>query len=479
MRTALAVLLFATLAAGDAGAASRIVTVGPAPLGPLNRDLGGTTQGSGDPAVIAALAAVAPATIRVDMWLDQGAYDCVHPPDFSAVDERVRNARRAGAEPLVIVDYMPACLSRYRGPSFGGEPDPKAQPPADARAWNALVRAAVDHLASTAGLDVRRFEAWNEPNLPQFFQGTLADYLDLFDGIHDAVASVAAERRLPLEIGGPAIAFPDPTWLAAFLAHVVDRGERLDFVSWHWYASYPLFGPLVGTPPFSVPPANVPNPLLKTRDYADQTAYVRALVHAAWSGRADPEPKLWIDEWNLNAGRDARHDTSEDAAFAASALDWMLRGGLDRASFFNVQDAVDANFNQGMFFLDGRPKPVYATFRFWSRLAGERITAEVGPVFDPASAGLSRLAAQADDVGVIATRSGGRMAVLLYNWSPRFKRSENLSVVFPRPVAGGLEILPASAATAADVVPSAPVAGSRIPLVLDDSSVAFLDVEER
>lgn len=489
MRTRAILLAFA-LAATGAEAEERTIAVDTAgSLGALNEDLHGTTQGSANQGVIDRLAAIRQRHIRIDTWFEQGVYDCASAPDFTALDDRVESVRATGAEPLVIIDYMPPCLSRYTGPTFGNppQPDPSRHPPSDYDAWEVLVQTTIHHLATTPGLDVRWFEAWNEPNLPQFFQGTIADYLSIFDRIEKALGDVRAETGLDLRLGGPAIAFPDPVWLSTFLAHVVANHRRLDFVSWHWYASYPLFGPLVGEPPFSIPPANVENPATKPRDYADHTAFVRSLVDAAWAARSDaaPKPFLWIDEWNLNAGRDARHDSSEAAAFAAAALDHMLRAGLDRASFFNVEDAADLNFNQGMFFFhrgtppDGTPKPVYATFRFFSRMRGERLPVAVGPLFDADAEGIASLALQQDNLGAIAARDAtGGITVLVYNWSPRLDRPETVTLAFPGPVTGTLEILPAGADDGDDVTPPAAVAGQTITFPLDDSSLAFLAVEE-
>ncbi|MGH7896352.1 MAG: GH39 family glycosyl hydrolase, partial [Candidatus Binatia bacterium] len=209
IRTPLAIATAAVLLASSAALGERIVTVDVSrSLGPLNRELGGVTQGSANPAVNQALAAVDIPHIRIDAWFDLGGVDCVNPPDFTALDARVANVRAAGAEPLVIIDYMPACMSRYTGPRFGGQPDPKRHPPADYAEWEALVYATVRHLVRDLG--VRWFEAWNEPDLPQFFQGTLVEYLEIFDAIERAVRRVEVEESTSLRLGGPAVAFPDP-----------------------------------------------------------------------------------------------------------------------------------------------------------------------------------------------------------------------------------------------------------------------------
>jgi hypothetical protein len=463
VRLTVAALAASALLAATTAAAGRVVTVDVSrSLGALNRQLGGVTQGSANPAVNTTLASIGVPHIRIDTWFDLSGVDCVNPPDFTALDARVANVRAAGAEPLAIIDYMPACLSRYTGPRIGGQPDPTRHPPANYDQWEALVYATVHHLARDLG--VRWFEAWNEPDFPQFFQGTILEYLEIFDRIESVVRRVETEESVALRLGGPAALFPDPLWMLTFLTHVALENRKLDFVSWHWYASYPLFGPIVTTPLGTIPPFNVENPLLKPRDYADHTAVVRLWVSTAWALRTDGAalPLLWINEWNLNSGRDPRHDTAEDAAFAAAALDWMLRGGLDRASFFNVEDSTDPNFNQGMFFNrpgeggPARPKPVFSTFEAWSRLEDERVALSVGPVPDLGVDGFEQFLTQQDNVGGIATRSadGKRLTILLYNWSPRLKRHESLEV----------RVMGACGA----VTP--------IVIELDDPGTAFLDV---
>ncbi|MGH7855858.1 MAG: hypothetical protein ACREQY_00900, partial [Candidatus Binatia bacterium] len=112
------ILTLAAILAGAAPAlAARIVTIGAGDLGPLNRQLGGTTHGSANVLVKQKVADLGVPHIRIDTWLDTGPYACVKDSegrpvvDFTAIDERVQNVRDTGAEPLVIVDYMPRCLS--------------------------------------------------------------------------------------------------------------------------------------------------------------------------------------------------------------------------------------------------------------------------------------------------------------------------------------------------------------------------------
>ncbi len=442
------------------------------PLGPLNREILGTAKGSENPATIELLRQARFPHIRIDASLEEVGSDCARPPDFTKLDARIRSVRAAGAEPLVILSYTPACMSRYPGPSFGGQPDPTKHPPRDRVAYAALVRATVERAATTPGLDVRWFEAWNEPDVPQFFQGTILEYLDLYETIAGAVEDVRGTTGLDLKLGGPAAFVPDPLLLVALLDRVVSRGLRLDFVSWHWYANYPLIGPILGEPPLTIPPLTIENPLLDPSFYGDQVRLVRALVAAAWSRRTDgaARPFLWLDEWNLDAGHDLRHDTTEAAAFAASAVRAMLDAGLDRSSFFTATDLEDPNFNQGMFFPDGTPKPVYAFFRLWSRLEELRLAARTTPA--------------ASHVGAIASRSpdGKRLTALLYNWRPLLGRTEQLRIEIAglagRSATGTLHRLPSGASTGFDGdLVSEPVDTMPLRVSLENASIALLELE--
>lgn len=156
--------------------------------------------------------------------------------DFSRVDASYDELLRTGVRPVVELSFMPAALARDPGQTvfaYRGI----ISPPADWAEWRQLVTALVAHLVERYGLDEVAhwaFEVWNEPNLEVFWQGTMADYLRLYDEAARAVKAVSSR----LTVGGPATAAGE--WIEALAAHAQRDGVPLDFVSTHTYGNLPV-----------------------------------------------------------------------------------------------------------------------------------------------------------------------------------------------------------------------------------------------
>ena len=107
-------------------------------------------------------------------------------------------------------------------------------------------------------------------------------------------------------------------------------------------------------------------------------------------------PKLWLDEWNVNAGFDPRMSGTYGAAFVAAVLSTAQTDGLDRSAFYDAMDdsAVD---NFGLLTQTGAPKPDFWTFAFWHDLAGRLVPVSTTPALDTSPA--------ADEVGAVASLS--------------------------------------------------------------------------
>ncbi|MEP7189610.1 MAG: hypothetical protein ABI901_10515 [Roseiflexaceae bacterium] len=73
------------------------------------------------------------------------------------------------------------------------------------------------------------FEVWNEPNLPEFWTGTQADYFKLYRYTAEAIKGVDAS----LQVGGPATA--KNAWVEEFLDFCDTENLPADFVSTHHY----------------------------------------------------------------------------------------------------------------------------------------------------------------------------------------------------------------------------------------------------
>jgi endoglycosylceramidase len=359
---------------------------------------------------------------RTDMSLDS-SYDCTTGAwDPTSLDRRVQEDDAMGGTPELIVDYSPPCMT-----ALGRTLEPPDRsvcplslvscPTVDWGPWSKLVQEAAYHEMTAEG--VRIFEVWNEPD-GTFFDGTLADYLALYQVTAHAIEAAATQAHVPASqvlVGGPALLYPDLEWLSAFLSFVSAEDLPLGFVSWHYYGDYPALGPYdengVVVPP--KPPAGLPeywyNPLVRAQTYGYQVQLVKSLLEAFPS----LHPLTVIDEWNLDAGYDPRADTVYDAAFAAAVLDSVQSAGLDRMDFFSVADGSPGTLgNWGMLFSDLRPKPVYYAFSFWHQLAGSLLGVQLSP-----DQTLTDLVGR---VGAVASASGigggVTVHVLLYDYAP-------------------------------------------------------------
>ncbi len=361
---------------------------------PFPRELLGAAQHPISPGVIAQVTPARVPHMRVDAYFDravpaEGVYD------WSEMDARVGAMRASGAEPLLVLAYVPPWLSACadqpaidRLPPIG-HVEWRFCPPSDLAKWRAVVRDGAAYAATRWG--VREFEGWNEPDNPGFWRGTLADYLALYEATAAGVADASRLTGEDLRLGGPATLFANPAWIPPFLAFAAARSLPVDFVSYHWYADYPFLGPIDPLPGTVV----TDNPAMLTRHFRDHAAIVRSWADAAGFGDAD----VWLDEWNLNAGDAPRMRGPFGAPFVAAAFREMTRdGGPDKASFFNVEHDV-----WGLFGTDGRPRPSWLAFRALLSL---------GDVLLP----VDREASSAPGVDAVAARDErGAIKALVYN----------------------------------------------------------------
>jgi hypothetical protein len=277
--------------------------------------------------------------------------------------------------------------------------------PYDLDAWQDLVTRVVRVLA-TAPQPAYRFEVWNEPDLPIFWQDTPAQFVAMALRTHRAVADVKRETGTPLLVGGPAAAFGLNDNMVQYLRSVAASGLPLGFVSWHNYANFPFLGP-------DGAEGNLPeelyrllarrNPDTTPLRYSAEIAEIRTKVDAALEG-SGLSPDLVIDEWNVSAGGyDVRHDTAEGAALVAGVLVEMERAGLDGAAFYRAVSGGDNHIGDwGLVFSDGTPKPSWWVFRAWWTMQGTRMSTSG----DDGTTGL----------WARATRDSGCVSVLLANF---------------------------------------------------------------
>lgn len=411
------------------------------------------------------VAPLTPRTVRIDASLEvastgPGALD------LSSLLDRVAAVRAIGAEPIVILSYMPVWLG---GPNANGR-DPTRVPPSDPDAWEALITSVV-HALATAPAPARRFEVWNEPDNPIFWQDLPSAFVDMAVRTHRAVAAVATQTGLTLQVGGPATLVPDPVFVVPYVEAMKSNDLPLDFLSWHYYGNTPFFGPDGAEdllPPAVLPLYIVlgqPNPLTSPAIYSAQIDFMRALRDALVGG-TDLHPTLIIDEWNLSAGGfDNRHDTNEGAAFVAGALIEMERAGLDQADFYRAASTINPPHagDWGIVDAAGNRKPSWSVFDMWNR------------------AGTTRLATEGTDatngVWARASTDGSSVNVLLASWDPRGGGDRSAAVQVGEACTGAAEVRSIdSSSSSFDTSTSLPVSGGLVTVALPSQSVVWLSV---
>lgn len=210
--------------------------------------------------------------------------------------------------------------------------------------WAALVAKDIQSLRAK-GLPVTHVEIWNEPDMPEQWGGSGAEFARFF-----AEAGKAMRPLLPEEvrIGGPGMASSYGGGIRQF-REIVDAcravGWSPDFLSWHDYSGFPM-----------------------DQAYYDTARRVTELTRKA--GLALPQ--LILSEWNCGLPGRGSYPPVDDHRGAASFVAMtcaLSRTAVEHALFFMLQDGswdTDADFageSVGVFTLHGAPKSVLAAMR--------------------------------------------------------------------------------------------------------------------
>jgi hypothetical protein len=333
------------------------------------------------------------ATYRLDAGIDR-IYDCrtgrLSPAGVVGLNRQIDTIFAAGASPIVILDYMPACLAD----AVSGDPrSSRLLPPASVSVWHDVIKAVVTALVPARVAAGRRpvhyFEAWNEPD-GLFWQGTLAQYVSNVElPAGAAVTEVAARSRVPLAFSVAATTFPDPAWQVPLLTAARHAGIPVCFVSWHYYANYPALGPDGGEPGENPVVATVggrTNPAADPLSFGAGVQLMRQTAQQAL-GRV---PELVLDEWNLSAGGfDLRNDSYVGAGFQAATLIELADAGVDRALLYASVDPHGTDQagkplpvrhgDWGVVDRTGVRKPCWYAQQLFGRLRGRKLMLDAHP----------------------------------------------------------------------------------------------------
>jgi hypothetical protein len=270
----------------------------------------------------------------------------------------------------------------------------RVEPPADYAEWGALVEATVHHLNVERRLGIRYWEVWNEPNIWDFWRGSFAEYLRLYDTT--VQAALAADPTV--RIGGPSFSSLEPSGVEEFLRHEAEQnakcearntqyliphsalrtphceGGQVDFLSWHAYgqAAFSLARQI------SQARAMVANyPQLRGSDIGAQLLD---------SDTRHLTPELFITEFNVLQGGPGDTSSNEatdkvDGAIAfLSTIETMQRERLDRAFLFELKDGRGPSTFWGRWGIltnNGLAKPVYYALKAFRNRTSNALPVQV------------------------------------------------------------------------------------------------------
>lgn len=270
--------------------------------------------------------------VRVDFnWLDaektEGAYD------FAFFDALVDAAKARGLSVLATIGYGPAWASSADAKGDG----PVNDVPLDGK-YAAFVSAAVAHFQDR----VTHYELWNEPNLGQFFEGTVDDYAARVlcpgaDAVHAACPTC--------KVVGPAIATIGDGYDLFFDRVLETCGPKIDVLSGHVYAGFPdLGGGGLGGDSFF-------NKLESHRvvKVGDTIAFEGPLSFRELMTKRGATQPFWITETGAEAALDSPTKLEEQAVFTRHVLEAMLpRPWWTTTIFYEAFDEPGSGYTWGI-----------------------------------------------------------------------------------------------------------------------------------
>ncbi|MEM9158117.1 MAG: hypothetical protein AAGB46_03635 [Verrucomicrobiota bacterium] len=332
--------------------------------------------------------------------------------DFSRVNNTFHEYVKRGMKPIIEFGFFPEGYARDFGPAReddrGGDHEREAVP-RDWGQWEALQRAFMLNLEKEFGkaeLKTWYFEVWNEPDQWP------AEHVDVFLRMYDLFAAVVKSFDSEYKVGGPGAY--TPVFLDKFLRHVQhgtnfvtgEKGSPLDFVSYHLYG---ISGTWVQSEASIYPRVSYFNRHLR---------WIERILGEYPKGE---EAEFHLNEWGL-ASRFRRgvdrfpeleyRNNHVSPLFLVKLVDQLYAladEGVIKTDLllywgFSWEAERERMFwgNRELLTGGGVKKPILSGFEMLGRLRDDRLS-----VKGPPSGGR---------IGILPTREGDRIAILLYNY---------------------------------------------------------------
>jgi len=318
-------------------------------------------------------------------------------PEFLAnIEAVIKSVNDAGG--VVILDL-------FGTPPGMGRILDKNSAPLNLEAFKELVKDAMRRLSCEKKYNIW-YEAWNSPDLGDFFLGKRQEYFELYRVVAEAAKELRAETGTKIIIGGPGasawfqnlgsntVFTPERSLIYELIKYCYSYRLPLDFISWHGYSSDPLLdcqGTIYGKNP-------------------------QGLIRE-WLGyfHFDSSTPLIVDEWNFDRDMNMAAERAEKsyigASYIPSRLESMYRSGLDNQVYFCLEDFQNnkegVKRNPGVFSFENakaagksRAKAAYNIFKMLSLLGNSLLEVKLEDNF----------------AGVIPTKSRDYLVLLIYNY---------------------------------------------------------------
>ncbi|MBD1393405.1 GH39 family glycosyl hydrolase [Mucilaginibacter glaciei] len=277
--------------------------------------------------------------------------------NWQYVDQLYDFLLKTKVRPFVELGFMPPALAENDQTVFwwkGNISTPKSYDK-----WAALVTALVKHFEARYGraeVEQWYFEVWNEPNLKQFFSGTIDDYFKLYEVTSKAIKGVSTSYR----VGGPATS--GSTWIKDALERFEKYPALVDFISTHAYGTKSVFDEYGKRTTQMREPDGIPIAIRKLNWDVRNSAFKKAEIH--------------ITEWNSSPNpKDPLHDTYQNATFLLNTLK-KTEGLVNSMSYWTFTDIFEeagppvTSFHGGfgLINLQGILKPSFFAYKYLNEL---------------------------------------------------------------------------------------------------------------
>jgi len=375
------------------GESASIVVNTQAILGVMPRPWRNLAQGGEEAAwdlepLVGPVKALKPEYIRIDHLYD--FHDIVGGTsgnltfDFSKLDVLLDDIAATGAKPYIALSYMPPEIS-------SGD---LVAPPTNYSDWQLLTQKTIEHISGKRGTSDVYYEVWNEPDLFGGWKyGGPRNYLSLYNASARGAANARGVK--PFKLGGPATTALYKNWFTAMAKNSIENNVRWDFFSWHKY---------------STDINKYRTDMVDIRQWLSEYPQLEATL------------ELHITEWGHDSENHPGYDNNYGAAHTVAGSIEMV-GVLERAFVFEIQDGKgpEGKADWGRWGLfkhrdaGAGAKPRYHALRMLDRMGDERV----------------QLLGKGTWVkGLAARKDDGAFQVLLANFDPNGRNSENVPVTF-------------------------------------------------